>query len=128
MVFCTSCGNEIESGTRFCPKCGAGIDEKSVPITSEPTHVRSNYVVTNKNAGLAAVLSFLFCGLGQIYAGKITKGLLFIFVGLLLGVATFIFILPGVAAVAFWIYNIYDAYTLTNEYNTALETTGRRPW
>ena len=99
---------------------------------------RSDYIRTHageaelrgyqQNAGLAAVLSFLFCGLGQIYAGKITKGLLFIFVGLLLGVATFIFILPGVAAVAFWIYNIYDAYTLTNEYNMALETTGQRPW
>ena len=31
-----------------------------------------------KNPGLAAVLSFFFMGLGQIYNGQIAKGILFI--------------------------------------------------
>ena len=31
-----------------------------------------------KNPGLAAVLSFFFMGLGQIYNGEINKGLIFV--------------------------------------------------
>ena len=31
-----------------------------------------------KSPGLAAVLSFLICGLGQIYNGQILKGLIFL--------------------------------------------------
>jgi TM2 domain-containing membrane protein YozV len=38
-------------------------------------------IVNQKNSGLAAVLSFFWCGLGQIYNGQILKGvgLLFIY-------------------------------------------------
>lgn len=32
-----------------------------------------------KNQGIAAVLSFIFCGLGQLYNGQILKGLVIIF-------------------------------------------------
>ena len=33
-----------------------------------------------KNPGLAAVLSFFYMGLGQIYNGQISKGIIFIVV------------------------------------------------
>jgi hypothetical protein len=33
-------------------------------------------VVIQKSAGLAAILSFFWCGLGQIYAGQVLKGIL----------------------------------------------------
>jgi len=36
-----------------------------------------------RNPGLAAVFSFLFSGLGQIYNGQILKGLLIIFLSFL---------------------------------------------
>jgi len=50
--------------------------------------------VDNLNkAGLAAVLSFIFNGLGQLYNGQIYKGLLLIFLSSL---AITIFILGGV--------------------------------
>jgi len=40
-------------------------------------------VEERKNPGLAAVLSFVFNGLGQLYNGQITKGLTFIFISAL---------------------------------------------
>ena len=46
-----------------------------------------------KNPGLAAVLSFFYCGLGQIYNGQIGKGILLLFAPIplvILAVAIFI--------------------------------------
>lgn len=48
---------------------------------------------TNKNPGVAAVLSFIIPGLGQIYCERILRGLVF------LGLAIFgymLFVFPGV--------------------------------
>ena len=49
--------------------------------------------------GMAAVLSFIFNGLGQIYNGQIKKGLLIIFIS---SVSMFIFIM-GAILIGFWI-------------------------
>ena len=46
--------------------------------TIEPKTVGSTGVRVVKNPGLAAVLSFFFMGLGQIYNGEINKGLIFV--------------------------------------------------
>lgn len=40
-------------------------------------------MLQERNPGLAAVFSFLFSGLGQIYNGQILKGLLIIFLSFL---------------------------------------------
>ncbi|MBU0548801.1 MAG: hypothetical protein KKH80_01825 [Candidatus Omnitrophica bacterium] len=50
--------------------------------------------------GMAAVLSFIFNGLGQIYNGQIKKGLAIIFFSSL---AMFIFI-AGAILIGFWIF------------------------
>jgi len=69
-----------------------------------------------KSSGIAAVLSFLIPGLGQIYNGRIGKGLLLIIglpILLVIGIFT-IFIVIGVVFIilyiALWIWQIYDAY------------------
>jgi TM2 domain-containing membrane protein YozV len=63
-----------------------------------------------KNPGIAAVLSFLFTGLGQIYNGQIGKGIAFIVVGFVC--LALVIVLIGILLYPlFWIYNIYDAYT-----------------
>jgi len=60
--------------------------------------------------GIAAVLSLIWVGLGQIYNGEVLKGILFmVFSGVLFLTVFFyigFFLLP-----AFWVYNIYDAYS-----------------
>jgi len=50
--------------------------------------------------GVAAVLSFVFNGLGQLYNGQIAKGLWIIFLS---AISTFIFII-GIILIGFWIF------------------------
>jgi TM2 domain-containing membrane protein YozV len=69
-----------------------------------------------KSEGLAAVLSFLFVGLGQIYNGQIGKGILFIVLGVIF-VFTMLFLIGFILYPLFWIYNIYDAYNTARQIN-----------
>jgi TM2 domain-containing membrane protein YozV len=69
-----------------------------------------------KNSGVAAVLSFFFSGLGQIYNGQIAKGVLFIVIqgiNLLL-----MFILVGfITYPIVWIWGMVDAYKTAERMN-----------
>ncbi|HLZ28636.1 MAG TPA: hypothetical protein VKV73_15085 [Chloroflexota bacterium] len=76
-------------------------------ISSPGPHVI--VIRSEKSAGLAAVLSFLWCGLGQIYNGEIGKGLIF---GLLYFVSfCLIFVAIGLLTTPLlWIWGMVDAY------------------
>ncbi|MGZ7116673.1 MAG: hypothetical protein ACXVHS_04380 [Methanobacterium sp.] len=66
-----------------------------------------------KNPFLAAFLSFLIPGLGQIYTGKIMIGIVFIVLALILSTATTLLtIFAGILYIILWLYAIYDAYIL----------------
>lgn len=52
-----------------------------------------------KNQGLAAVFSFIFSGLGQLYNGQIVKGLVIIF----LSVLSMLILIGGSILIGFWI-------------------------
>jgi TM2 domain-containing membrane protein YozV len=69
-----------------------------------------------KNPGVAAVLSFFFSGLGQIYNGQIGKGLLFISAQT---VSLFLmFILIGfITSPIIWIWGMVDAYRTAERIN-----------
>lgn len=112
--FCPNCGAEIDINAEICPKCGVRVMEapKSAP--------RTEYVVRNeKNAGLAAVLSFFIPGLGQIYNGEIGKGLLLIILSFF--AAILIIVLIGMIIYPLiWIYGIYDAYNTANKINSGV--------
>lgn len=71
-----------------------------------------------KNPGIAAVLSFIHAGLGQIYNGQITKGLVLVFVQLMNYLLMFVLI-GFVTAPILWIYSIYDAYRTAERMNRA---------
>lgn len=140
MVYCSNCGTEVQDMVKFCPNCGKPVSSSTPPTQpqdqpygGETKHcqhcgaviaavaeicpncgvrVMEQPRVTGplKNPGIAAVLSFLFTGLGQIYNGQMRKGLAFIVIGfvcLFLVVLLIGFLLYPL----FWIYNIYDAYT-----------------
>jgi len=73
-----------------------------------------------KNPGLAAVASFFFAGLGQIYNGEITKGFLLMaiqVVNVLLMIVLIGFVLYPIV----WVYGIWDAYKTAEKYNEGLE-------
>lgn len=69
-----------------------------------------------KNPGLAAVLSFLFAGLGQIYNGEIGKGILIFIVQIINGLLMMIGI-GFITAPIVGIWSIYDAYKTAQKIN-----------
>jgi TM2 domain-containing membrane protein YozV len=87
---------------------------------------------------MAAMFSFMFAGLGQMYVGKIALGIgvMLLFVAILAGaLAALVFTLGlmGLAVFAIiillvWMFNIFNAYNLAVEYNDSVVSTGQRPW
>ena len=93
--FCPECGNELISPkAELCPECGVRLKPDS-----------------EKSPGIAALCSFLFTGLGQVYNGNFGRGVL-----ILLGTAVgyLFFIIPGLAV---YVYGIYDAYRTATRMN-----------
>ncbi|MDR0778687.1 MAG: zinc-ribbon domain-containing protein [Methanomassiliicoccaceae archaeon] len=136
-MYCGKCGNEMRDGQEFCDKCGqkAGTNVNN----------RNVIYISEKSAGVAAVLSFLFAGLGQIYVGKIGRGLAIIALYAIFAVACSvlliitlnpddlgellaIMVIMVIGSLIILIWNVYDAYKLANEYNDSLRATGNRPW
>ncbi|WP_434121270.1 hypothetical protein [Salinicoccus roseus] len=71
---------------------------------------------SQKSSGVAAVLSALINGLGQIYNGQILKGIFIILLQVINGALTIILIgyvfLPIV-----WLYSVIDAYRSAEKIN-----------
>lgn len=108
---CEKCGFEIkDENIKFCPACGA-------PTSPESQLNDPNLVVNrNKNPILAAILSFLIIGLGQIYLGLTKKGIILFVAAIISGILMLI-IVGYITWLIVWIYAIYDAYNSANKMN-----------
>lgn len=73
-----------------------------------------------KNAGLAAILSFFYTGLGQIYNGQIGKGILMIVMYLISWLLMFV-IIGFITTPLLWIWGIYDAYKEAEKINASIK-------
>ena len=76
-----------------------------------------------KSAGLAAVLSFLIPGLGQIYNGQIVKGLILVVVQAI-NVALMHVLIGFVFYPIVLVYAVFDAYGSAERINAS----GGRVW
>ena len=143
---CPSCGhvkttfNPQQANSGFCGSCGAALIGKST------TCMKCGYTKTKynpmtppqgalyKNEGTGLILSIvlgLFClnGIGQIYAGKVGRG-----IGIMIG--SWVLIVVGVltfgigliAYLAIFIWQIFDTKKLCREYNEFFSLNGRPPW
>ena len=93
--FCPECGKElISKNAEICPNCGVRLRGGS-----------------GKSPGIAALCSFLFAGLGQVYNGDVGRGFL-ILIGTIVG--SLFFVIPGLAV---FVYGIYDAYATAKRMN-----------
>ena len=81
-----------------------------------------------KSVVVSLILSFILTGLGQLYNGEISKGVIFLIVGIILAILTVLTFFLCIVWIPFWIYGMYDAYTRAEVYNRALRATGRPPW
>ncbi len=131
--FCPNCGTEITKDVAFCPQCGFKLEKdeaqtkfcqscgKKININAEICPycgVRVAGIVRSeeKNVLLAAILSFLFPGLGHLYNGLTKKGLSFIIAYIVSAVLMFILI-GFVLMLIVWIWALVDAIKTTESIN-----------
>jgi len=153
-LFCSHCERDLPT-FRFCPVCGnppgpqPNVTPQYTPQQAPPNqpqgqppqnnYYNNNYyqnppVLGTKSEALAIILSLLLAGVGQMYMGKVGRG-----IGILLGViilgaiggATIVigigFIIIIIVIIMF-IWQIIDAYNLCKKYNSYLLQNGRPPW
>ncbi|NLK26041.1 MAG: zinc-ribbon domain-containing protein [Euryarchaeota archaeon] len=142
-MYCPKCGKEVVDGSKFCDNCGAAIPSEQpeseyaaqneygaqpgyAPTPAYPG--QPAYALPLKSAGIAAVLALIIPGVGHIYAGMITRGILYLILNVVLWTIGWITVFGLIIALVFYIWQIYDAYNKTNEYNRLLQQTGRAPW
>jgi TM2 domain-containing membrane protein YozV/RNA polymerase subunit RPABC4/transcription elongation factor Spt4 len=105
--YCANCGNKIDQKAEICPECG--VRQPGATTYQQPLYQQ-------KNPGIAAVLSALWVGFGQIYNGEIAKGI--VLMGLYFISVLLIFVIIGIVTTPIlWIFGIYDAYNTANKIN-----------
>lgn len=134
-TFCPNCGAEIKQDVAFCPQCGFKLIQeqssqtkfcqncgKKIDVNAEicpHCGVRVAGIVRSeeKSVFLAAILSFLFPGLGHLYNGLTRKGVSFIIAYVIS--AILIFILIGFVLVFIvWIWALIDSIKTTEAINS----------
>jgi TM2 domain-containing membrane protein YozV len=108
-VYCRNCGERIDPKAEICPHCGV----RQLPPPKSAASAALDDLLEGGNPFVAAVLSALFPGLGQIYNRELEKGLAIIVVSFLTMLSTLVlvgFLLFPIV----WVYAIYDAYTVAD--------------
>ncbi len=74
--------------------------------------------VVPKNAGVALLISFFLPGVGSMYAGKTSTGVI-ILVGYIVSWVLTIVIIGFVGIFGFWVWGLIDAYQAAQAWNRA---------
>lgn len=127
-MYCQNCGAQLPDSAKFCDRCGAKIGvQGSGPSTSE--YDMASIMVNKKSEALALILSLIIPGLGQIYIGQMSKGIMLVVAAIIIGVISAFLLFPIVIYLVLWIYGMYDAFKGAKEYNSyLLEHKGQPPW
>lgn len=106
-----------------CPRCHQTFQmpelatHGAVPPPAAPAYSAASLLGTGpKNSGIAAVLSFFWTGLGQIYNGQIMFGLCLMALEIVFGILCFVLIGFPLLFIL-WIWGIYDAYKTAEAIN-----------
>lgn len=92
-MFCDKCGTQLADNAAFCFNCGNQIKIKK-----------------NKNIYIALILTFIFTGLGSIYAGNTKKGLILLITRISLSALMIFSSIFFVFSMIIWAYAFYEAY------------------
>jgi len=137
-MFCSKCGSESDDDTKFCPKCGVALNKDSVEPQSTIDNKNNDSEFQRKpewkSEGTTLILTivlgiFGFGGIGHIYLGNITRGIVILIVGIaLLLISAFTFGVGLIALIPFAIWVVYDARKQCKYYNNYLEQNHKAPW
>ena len=106
---CPYCAEIIQSAASKCRFCGEFLTQNAAR-THAARHFSSQPRQKIKDPGLAAVLSFVIPGLGQVYNGQIG-------VGIIAGILCLLLYLTIIFGLLMHIFLIYDAYSRATRIN-----------
>ncbi|MFB6163884.1 MAG: DUF5683 domain-containing protein [Haloarculaceae archaeon] len=112
-VYCFECGAIIKARAEICPECG--VRQRRGSTLDE--------VLEGGNPFVAALLSIVVPGLGQLYNRELEKALVF-FVGFGIAVFSMLFLVGFVAAPVIYLWALYDAYTVADRQGQARGVAG----
>lgn len=113
-VYCRDCGAIISERAEICPECG--VRQRDPPKSSADEAIEDLF--EGGNPFVAAVLSAIFPGLGQLYNRELEKAIAVI-------VASFVAALSALVLIGFvlfpavWLYAVWDAYTVADRQRAA---------
>lgn len=118
-MYCENCGEILKEGINFCPNCGMKIVSKDV----DRKLGISNKKINKKIPILAAFLSFIIPGAGQMYNQEIRKGIIYLTISIFIPIMALYLLYENknliiaifanlilIAYLIFYIYVIIDAY------------------
>jgi TM2 domain-containing membrane protein YozV len=111
--FCNACGKElINPDAEICPNCGGRL--------APPKPAK---IVNQRSPIVAAILTLIVCGLGQIYNGQLGKGIIYLIVAIICGLL--ILAIIGIILLPIWyIIAIVDAYKTAQKINADEDASG----
>lgn len=118
-VFCRNCGAVISEEAEICPDCG--VRQRDPPRSSVESVL--DELTEGGNPFVAAGLSLVFPGLGQLYNRELQKAIL-IMVASLIALASILAFVGLILSPAVWLYAIYDAYVVADRQSTETEGAG----
>ena len=124
MVSCQNCGSEVEDGAKFCRNCGSEIVPEEHNVSGTKFCANCGFEMSavgnaDKSPVLAAILSFLIVGLGQIYLGLTKKGIILFVAAIVSGILMLVLI-GWITWLIVWGYAIYDAYNSGEKMNRGI--------
>jgi TM2 domain-containing membrane protein YozV len=126
MPYCKNCGAQIAEDARFCEECGAAQTAAPAQAAVAPSPAApaaapgmAPGMYSRKDGALAAILSFIIPGVGQIYCGRVGRGIAFF-----IGTICLVWFLIGIGI---WIWGIFDANDSAKKYNAYLDAYGQPP-
>jgi hypothetical protein len=105
LTLCPECKQKISTMAQTCPHCGYAPGASGIPSTppSQPIAPTAPTAPARQwSPGIAALLSFVIPGAGQMYKGKVGAGLLW-FVAVVIGYI--LLIVPGIILHLVCIFN-----------------------
>lgn len=79
--------------------------------------------MAEKNMVFAIILSFLWSGLGLIYAGDKKRGIILAVIAIIFDLLMYnVHIIFGMGVFIVWVYSIYETYTEVQAVNEGLTT------
>ena len=125
-MFCKKCGTDV-GDSEFCPNCGEPMNGGARPAGSQE-NLNTAVMMNQKSEALALILSFIIPGVGEMYAGKVGKGIIILLLAIL-SAALIMLLIGFILYPIVWIYSMIDSYNLAKRYNALLvQNNGEPPW